>query len=76
MSDDKQRTSGKQRATAKQRVSVKLILVDAGTPDDAPWVNRLRRALKVLLRSFSLRCSSVQMADDEPVNQEDPPVDE
>ena len=35
-----------------------LLLVDAhpGDPDASPATNRLKRALKVLLRSFGLRC--------------------
>lgn len=32
-------------------------------PDDVPAVNRLRSALKVLLRRFRLHCVSVQFHD-------------
>lgn len=34
-----------------------LHLVDAGGPDDAPVINRLRSFLKAALRSYHLRCT-------------------
>jgi hypothetical protein len=43
-----------------ERRRFELLLTDAGGPDDGDPYVRLRGALKRLLRSFALRCTSVR----------------
>jgi hypothetical protein len=55
--------------TAKPTIT--LTLVDNG--GSAPLVNRVRSALKTLLRAFGLRCVSVKW-DDQEHEPEEPPA--
>ncbi len=40
---------------------------DHGDPDASPAANRLKRALKILLRSFGLRCTRAELFEVPPV---------
>lgn len=41
-----------------------LLLEDTASPGDAPFMVRLRKALKSHLRTYGLRCRRVVMTDD------------
>jgi hypothetical protein len=58
----------------KPRDAFLLTLIDAesGDPEASPATNRLKRALKVLLRSFGLRCVRAELR---PADSAEPSVD-